>query len=278
MLSLLPYSMDTFSFYLTWSFQAIWLLTPLNSVTWFTSSLHSISLWGPLPPCSAHPSMHLSIHQFIYPSIHPETAFLTQLSPFYTILHTLVFKIYFLYFYWLNYHLFAEKSVPLAIISLLRLNSKSPLSLGYLCFRFLQAPKTHGKTELSLPSKILLSSYEISIQWKVSHSTWLPVPENRALPMRYPPSRPFTHQFPTAERELCVIQDNVLIYLPHPFFVLPHLHVVKCYLPQGGDVGSQNQSEKTRVLSCLSVFRNADLEENGNDSQLRQTFEGNHRE
>lgn len=205
--------------------------------------------------------MPLSIHQFIYLSIHPETAFLTQLSPFYTILHTLDFKINFLYFYCLNYHLFAEKSVPLAIISLLRLNSKSPLSLGYLylCLRFLQAPKTHGKTELSLPPKILLSSYEISIQWKVSHSTWLPVPENRALPMRYPPSHPFTHQFPTAEWELCVIQDNVLIYLPHPFFVLPHLHVVKCYLPQGGDVGSQNQREKTRVLLAFPYLETLTL-------------------
>jgi len=30
--------------------------------------------------------------------------------------------------------------------------------------------------------------------------------------------------------------------------------------------------------SCLSIFRNADHEENGNDSQLRQTFERNHHE
>lgn len=82
------------------------------------------------------PSIHAFIHSSIYPSIHPETAFLTQLTPFYTIFHTLDFKIYFLYSYWLNYHLFAEKSVPLAIISLLRLNSKSPLSLGYLCLPF----------------------------------------------------------------------------------------------------------------------------------------------
>ena len=43
----------------------------------------------------------------------------------------------------------------------------------------------------------------------------------------------------------------VLIYLPYPFFILPHLHVVKCYLPQGGDVDSQNQRQKTRVLPAF---------------------------
>lgn len=99
--------------------------------------------------------MPLSIHQFIYPSIHPETAFLTQLSPFYTILHTLDFKINFLYFYCLNYHLFAENLYSLAIISLLRLNSKSPLLLGiciYVSVSY-RHQKLMAKQNLAWPQK-----------------------------------------------------------------------------------------------------------------------------
>ena len=62
----------------------------------------------------------------------------------------------------------------------------------------------------------------------------------------------------------------VLIYLPYPFFILPHLHVVKCYLPQGGDVDSQNQRQKTRVLPAFPYLETLTMRKMETTHSLRK--------
>lgn len=138
--------------------------------------------------------------------------------------------------------------------NLLRLNSKSPLSLwvSVSMSPFPTGTKTHGKTELSLTSKILLSSYETNtVKGITLHKVTCARKSSTAheistLSPIYSPASNCRMR-----TSLCHSWQCFDIFAPS--LLCPPTFMLSSVICLREGMGSQNQREKTRVLLPSSL-------------------------